>query len=158
MLQLTHQYFDQIKCGDQDILNYVFAQNCLLLDQRYNYEVRLIYQDIANYIRGEVNFIHPTILHFSDILKPWSEIKEEMLFYVDEFNQPIGLNILPAKNLYDFYASLNWQDIMNLPVGYYKSIAQQIYQANFDYFKTDREKFALHKNDRNHNTSSPVGE
>ncbi|OOF43969.1 MULTISPECIES: glycosyltransferase family 8 protein [Rodentibacter] len=98
LLRLTEQYGHKISDSDQGILNLLFEGKWVKLTHNANYLVGAEYIYIKNnltqlILRPENEL--PLILHFNTEFKPWLPIYD-----------------LPFRDIYWFYYSLPWQDII----------------------------------------------
>lgn len=97
-LNLSNQLAEQLKNGDQEVLNILLKDKCLYLSRGYNYQVGLGYlytlNNQAHLIEDLGNKI-PLIVHYSTRAKPW-----------------LPENLTRFRHLYWFYYQLSWQEIV----------------------------------------------
>ncbi|WP_439327803.1 glycosyltransferase family 8 protein [Lonepinella sp. BR2357] len=132
----TTQQMPNLSFPDQEVLNHVIQDNYYPIAEKYNYQIRFLYKDIAQFLKGEQSqFVFPAILHFSESTKPWHNHNGTLLWNInfDDLDVHIQTHLLYGHNLFDFYASLNWEMIVNLPIQSFKTVAKQLYKQNFDY-------------------------
>ncbi|WP_439327791.1 glycosyltransferase [Lonepinella sp. BR2357] len=121
---------------DQDVLNLLIGNQYLQLDKRYNYQQGYAYPDIIEFKQGkEKQFIFPKIIHYTDNLKPWHRRTNIVPIY--KFNNILLKNYqtdyFHFTNIYDFYAMLPWNEIVDMPINHFQPIVKQFYKLNFDY-------------------------
>ncbi|WP_439327805.1 glycosyltransferase [Lonepinella sp. BR2357] len=126
----------QFKHGDQDVLNLLIGDQYFSLDQGYNYQQAYAFPDIIQFTQGKkTQFSFPKIIHYTDNLKPWNKPNHAGLIY--NFKNALLNNYqtryLYFSNIHDFYASLPWNEIVDMPLNYFQSIVKQLYKMNFDY-------------------------
>ncbi|WP_439328328.1 glycosyltransferase [Lonepinella sp. BR2357] len=123
------------KFPDQDVLNHLIQEHYYPLPKQYNYQIMYLYQDMSNFIQEKNDkFIFPCILHFAFEHKPWHQLDNPLLHIaIGDLGINLKTHLLFGNNLFDFYKSLNWEMIVNLPPDYFQPLAKQIYKQNFDY-------------------------
>lgn len=96
-IELSNQYVNQLPDGDQSILNMIFKDKWLRLNQTVNYLVGAEYMylknehfDLIARPKGTV----PLVLHFNTACKPW-----------------LPLYDLPFREYYWFYCHMTWHEI-----------------------------------------------
>jgi len=76
----------KIKFWDQDALNVILEEKCLILDKRFNY----LTSEIEKTLRGRTNrIIKPIIIHYSSHVKPWrfngdNPFNDEYFYYLEK--------------------------------------------------------------------------
>lgn len=97
-IELSNQYVNQLRDGDQSILNLIFKDKWLQINQTANYLVGAEYIYLRNkhvdFITREKDAV-PLILHFNTEFKPWLPIYD-----------------LPFRQYYWFYYQLSWNEII----------------------------------------------
>lgn len=97
-LNLSNQLAEQLKNGDQEVLNILLKDKCLRLNRGYNYQVGFDYLlTISNqaHLIEDLGDQIPLIVHYSTQAKPW--LAEKLTRFC---------------HLYWFYYQLSWQDII----------------------------------------------
>lgn len=97
-LALTHQLGNQLKNGDQEVLNLLLKDKCLELNRGYNYQVGLDYILLASnqaHLIEDLGDAVPYIVHYSTRAKPW-----------------LPQTWTRFRHLYWFYYQLSWQEIV----------------------------------------------
>ncbi|WP_439327802.1 glycosyltransferase family 8 protein [Lonepinella sp. BR2357] len=128
----------QFKYADQDALNLLIGENYLHLTPSYNYQFRHAYPDMIQFINGEKNqFVFPKIIHYTESVKPWHRGDDSMVFWLFDNltteTERYQTEYLHFANLHDFYASLSWNAVVNMPLNYFRPMVKQLYLQNFDY-------------------------
>lgn len=105
-----------IKFGDQDILNYFWKDNWDKLEDKYNFQTN----HIIDY-ENKNQFICPTIIHFTGPTKPLSSF---------DFQKSNSRNIKSIVSLFKFYNDTDWNNIVDLPLGFFTLTLGNKYEAN----------------------------
>lgn len=91
---------NEIKFGDQDILNIYFKDDWLQLSNKYNTQLQYLF--LCEKSREK---LEPCIIHFTGEYKPLDNINAN--------NQYVTAII----SLFRAYHTMNWADIVNMPLG-----------------------------------------
>ncbi|VTU06818.1 glycosyl transferase family protein [Actinobacillus porcinus] len=96
-LNITDKYSEELRDGDQEVLNLLFKGKWLELNNNINYLVGAEYlynkNDLSHFIHRPANI--PLILHFNTAYKPW-----------------LIINDLPFREYYWYYYRLTFEQII----------------------------------------------
>lgn len=97
LIYFTEKLQQELMFGDQDILNFLFRNNWIKLNIEYNFQNNnLILLD---------NPTTPKIIHFTGPIKP---LADHQFSYAKD-----------SVSLFRAYNNIHWDDIVNLPVGFF---------------------------------------